>query len=191
MIMLAGAYLLLSPQYLLAAELLFKATPDQRTIDVWIDPQSKELNVVEGTIKFSGPATEGLVVQIENGESILPIWPTPPLYNEDNNVIEFVGGVPGGFTNEGLIFRLKISPTTFGDLEIEYVDGAVYLNDGAGTKEVIASEKFVVNVNEAEAGRSNNDSSSSHTFAYVIIILLMIGGGVVILKYVFKKSYAQ
>jgi hypothetical protein len=188
--MVLGAFFLLCPQYLLAAELLFKAAPDQRTIEVWVDPQSKELNVVEGTIKFSGPATDGLIVQVENGHSILPIWPTPPLYNENDKAIEFVGGVPGGFSNEGLIFKLIISPTTFGDLEIEYVDGAGYLNDGAGTKEEIASQKFVVTLNEAEADRSNNDSSRSHTFAYVIIILLVIGGGVVIFKYVFKKRYA-
>lgn len=190
--MLLVLSLLLTPQYLRAAELLFKAAPDQKTIEVWVDPQSKEMNVVEGTIKFSGAAADGLVVQVENGQSILPIWPTPPLYNKDNKVIEFVGGVPDGFTNEGLIFRLKLFPTKSGDLEIDFVDGAGYLNDGLGTKEVIVSEKFVVNLNETEADRTNTDQSSSHQFAYVIIILLMIaGGGVVVLKYVFKKSHTQ
>ncbi len=183
--------LFLVPQYVRAAELLFKAASDQKTIEVWVNPQSKEMNVVEGTIRFSGPAADGLMVHVENGQSILPIWPNSPLYNENSQTIEFVGGVPNGFTTEGLLFRLKLYPTKTGTLEIDYVDGAGYLNDGVGTKEAITSETFMVDLNEAEGEGLGNDSSGSLKFAYATIILLVIVCGFVILRYVFKKSRTQ
>ena len=183
--------MLLIPQHVRAAELLFKATHDQKTIEVWVNPQSEDLNVVEGTIKFSGPAAEGLTAQVENGQSILPMWPTPPLYNRDSQTIEFVGGVPDGFTTEGLLFILKLSPTKLGDLEIDYVEGAGYLNDGLGTKVAITSDTFTVTQNEVGSDQSRDDFSDSRTFAYATIILLVIVCGVVILRYVFKKSYTQ
>jgi hypothetical protein len=190
-IMLLMSPMLLIPQHVRAAELLFKATHDQNTIEVWVDPQSKEINVVEGAIKFSGGATDGLIVHVENGQSILPMWPTPPLYNRDSQTIEFVGGVPDGFTTEGLLFRLKLSPTKLGDLEIDYVDGAGYLNDGLGTKVAITSDTFTVTQNEVGSDQSRDDFSDSRTFAYATIILLVIACGAVILRYVFKKSYTQ
>lgn len=75
-----------APFKLFAAEVTFKALPHTASVDgttvveVRIDPESKKLNVVEGTLTLSGPASENLSVQIENGQSILPIWPTAPQY---------------------------------------------------------------------------------------------------------------
>lgn len=183
--------LLLTPQYLWAAELLFKVAPDQKTIEVWVDPQSKEMNVVEGTIQFSGFASEGLLAQVENGQSILPVWPTPPLYDEDNKAIEFVGGVPNGFNVEGLLFRVKLSPAMSGDLIVAYEDGAGYLNDGNGTKEVITSEPLKMTMRGEGESEMGKDLSGPTTFTYATIILLIGVIGFVIFRYVFKRNHKQ
>lgn len=180
-------FLMLVPQSIFAAELYFKASPNNDFVDVRIDPQSKNLNVVEGEVKFSGSATEGLVVQVENGQSILPIWPTPPHYDADKKSIIFTGGVPNGFNIEGLLFRLRFSPVSSGNLNISY-EGNAYLNDGKGTKDDVSSKYLEININ-----KNGYDKKTSNFVIpkYVIITLLAIAVFVFIYKYVFKKKNKQ
>ncbi len=189
------------PQQVFAAELLFEQSSDGQAIEVRVNPQSKEMNVVEGTIQFSGPGSDGLSVQIENGHSIFPIWPTPPQYDENTKSIMFVGGVPNGFSEEGLLFRLQLSQTIPGDLQIAYVDGVGYLNDGQGTTETISSQSLAIhvdtNVETSEMPADTDDvstisadASPSNKSKYVTIILLGVVVGIVV-RYVFKKKYKQ
>jgi hypothetical protein len=182
---------ILIPEQAFSAQLLFNVSPDPKVVEVRIDPQSKEMNVVEGTIKFSGAASDGLLVQIENGESILPIWPTQPQYDKKNKSITFVGGIPNGFMNEGLLLKLKLSLDIPGELIITYLDGNGYLNDGKGTKEFISSEPFKMYVEKEDFNKENKELPSINKFKYVIIILLLVTIIFIFFKYVFKKNFKQ
>ncbi len=188
---------LLTPQSTFAAELTFKNIPNTETagnttlVEVRIDPQSKSLNVVEGEIRFSGSASDGLSVQVENGHSILPLWPTPPQYDADKKSISFAGGVPDGFSSDGLLFYLRLSPTSYGDLDISYINGSAYLNDGEGTKETVSSKPLKIRIDKGGHQRVIGVSSNFVKIKYVIIILLMIAVLIVIFKYGFKKKNKQ
>lgn len=182
------------PQSLFAAELKFKTIPDAETdgkatlVEIRIDPQSKKLNVVEGDIKFEGISSENLSVQVENGQSILPIWPTPPQYDKDKKSISFTGGIPGGFDTEGLLFRLRLLPSVSGILNISYINSNAYLNDGKGTKEQVTSEPFDINI---DINRQNRVDEKGFTFdknKYAIIIVLILVVLAIILKYALKKN---
>lgn len=182
------------PQIIFAAELKFKVIPntdskDKATlVEINIDPQSKKLNVVEGEIKFAGAGSENLFVQVENGQSILPIWPTPPQYDKDKKTISFTGGVPGGFDKEGLLFRLRLSPSVSGMVNISYINGNAYLNDGKGTKESVSSEPFDINIDINKQNQKDEKGFTSNKNKYAIIILSVVFVLVIILKYVFKKN---
>lgn len=174
---------MLIPQSILAAELMLKVLPNSETIEVRIDPQSKNINVVEGALEFSGTASDGLSVYVENGQSILPIWPTPPLYDRDNKRIDFTGGIPNGFDSEGLLFRLRLLPAAAGELNIVYSNGSAYLNDGMGTKEAISSEPFKINIAGDGLITANEGSFNLDKYYYAIIILTLVA----VLFFVFKK----
>jgi hypothetical protein len=162
-----------------AAELNFKVIPskigDKETVvEVLIDPQSKILNVVEGVISFLGPATENLSVQIENGNSILPLWPTPPQYEPNEKTISFTGGVPDGFDDEGLLFIMRLSSPVVGDLDISYTDGYAYLNDGQGTKENIFSQPLKLNLNQSNDSDVKKENLFFNQNKYVILLLILM-----------------
>lgn len=173
------------------ASLSFVVSANRDFVEVRIDPRTKEMNVVEGVIKFSGPTVEDLLVQVENGESILPIWPVSPQFDKENKSISFVGGVPNGFKSEGLLFRLRLQSSKSGNLTISYVNGNGYLNDGKGTKEEVISQPLKIYLDENDLGKINEDSSSLNKNNYAIIILLTVIILFVILRYVFKKYYKK
>lgn len=183
-------FLIFVPQSILAAELYFKTYTNNDFIEVRIDPQSKTLNVVEGEIKFSGPASSDLLVQVENGQSILPIWPIAPHYDADKKSIIFTGGMPNGFDNEGLLFRLRLSPTYSGKLDISY-EGVAYLNDGKGTMEDVSSENFEISVGKNMESKPQRETFDFIKYKYVKIILFIVAVLIFIYKYGFKKNQTQ
>lgn len=186
-------FLLLTPKGIFAAELTFKVIPNTGSsdnmalVEVRIDPESKRLNVVEGIIEFSGTALDGLTVQIENGQSILPLWPVSPQYIESEKAIHFTGGIPDGFNKEGLLFRLKLSSVTSGNLDISYINGNAYLNDGKGTKESVSSNSLSIHLDKTEYDQVTGIYSRYKQFKNGIIILLVIVVAFIILRYGYKK----
>lgn len=139
-----GVLMLLAPHVLFAAQLTFKTVPHTAAgggatvVEVRIDPQSHEVNAVEGVINFQGAASDALSVNVETGGSVLALWPTPPRYLSGEKAIRFVGGVPNGFHEEGLLFRLRLSSSLAGgEAIVSLIDGVAYLNDGKGTAEAI------------------------------------------------------
>ncbi len=181
-----------STKSVLAAEVIFQPVrgggADGVTIvEVRIDPESKRLNVVEGIVQFSGSNINDILVQVENGESILPMWPNPPQYDREARAIRFTGGVPDGFDSEGLLFKVKLSSPELRTLALSYQDGAVYLNDGKGTKEPVTSKSIEITIGEkketSEGELLQNFSAKSYG-----IIILFISLLVVIYKYGFKKN---
>lgn len=164
---MVGLCILLMPHSAFAAQLIFQTIPnnvvgDETTIvDVRVDPQSENLNVVEGTISFQGTATDKLSVDVETGGSVLTLWPTSPSYDPSGKSIRFTGGVPGGFDQEGSLFRLRLSSSISGNVMISWAGGSVYLNDGKGTKEAISAQPVNINLKEQSAGSINISSSDT------------------------------
>lgn len=167
------------PQSIFAAELIFKIVPNTKAgdstmiIEVRIDPESKEMNVVDGTIGFSGTISDNLSVQIENGQSILPLWPTPPEYIQSEKAIRFVGGIPGGFNNEGLLFRMRLIAPGSGNLVV-FFNGIGYLNDGKGTRENISYEPLDVSFDKNGNSKLVDTTSGFKGLKSVIIMLLIV-----------------
>lgn len=189
--------LMLIPQGLFAAELTFQVIPNTEVSDttilleVRIDPQSKTLNVVEGDIQFSGTASDNLSVEVENGESILPLWPTPPQYDADKKSVSFTGGVPSGFDSEGLLFRLHLSPTVPGALVISYMNGNAYLNDGKGTNEFVSSKSLDITIGQDVQDTMHEASSNGTAYTYGMILISVIAVLIVIFKFGLRKNVKQ
>lgn len=160
-----GTLALLTAANAWAADLNFKLIPstDQSAlIEVRLDPLAKKLNVVEGTIAFQGDNLEKLGVKVESGGSLLLIWPTPPQYSASEKVIRFAGGVPSGFNNEGLLFRLRLTSAVAENISISWANGTAYLNDGQGTPEPISARPLSVNLTE-QSGTTGTEVSPDQT----------------------------
>ncbi|QQG53010.1 MAG: hypothetical protein HY931_02130 [Candidatus Falkowbacteria bacterium] len=148
-----GLFVLLQPQVILAAQLIFKLAPNTidggaTLVEVYLDPQSKKVNVVEGIISFQGTDISGLSVGTETGGSVLKLWPTPPTYSAGSQTVRFAGGVPQGFDQTGLLFRLRLASTASSSISVLWSGGMAYLNDGQGTQENIFARSITVNLDK-------------------------------------------
>ena len=159
------ATVILLPQSLFASKISFVVVPNTVTTDrativeVRIDPNSKDLNVVEGSIGISGTSASNLNVDIETGGSVLTIWPIQPKYIADKKIISFAGGVPGGFNHDGLLFRTRLSSSVSGSVKVSWVDGMSYLNDGKGTKDPVSSNFTDINLSKEDISNINKVST--------------------------------
>ncbi len=177
------------PRIVQAAELTVKALAGDGLLEVRVDPQSQDLNVIEGTLLFSGEASEGLDVQVENGHSVLSLWPVPPRYEADTKSIQFVGGVPQGFRTEGLLFRVRIAPQVAGTLKIALQGGNSYVNDGRGTIETLSSAPLELQVNANGAMSIAEDIPRSKSSVYGILIVFILILGYALYYYGFTKKH--
>jgi hypothetical protein len=189
-----GLKLFFLPQNIFAAELNFKILSDKsldsasKVVEVRIDPKGKMLNVIDGVISFDGSGSDNLYVQVENGNSILSLWPTPPIYDKDSKSIHFIGGIPNGFDKEGLLFVLKIDQKSAGDLSVLFSNGFAYLNDGKGTQENISSSPLAINGNLVKTGKVFEINKKIINIKDVIIILSVIVIAIFTIFYVYKKN---
>jgi hypothetical protein len=152
LLLLSSLFVLLLPQRIFAAQLFFQlaanSSPDDKAaiVEVRVDPESKLLNVVEGVILFQGENLDQTSVVVETGGSILSIWPTPPKYSSEEKTIRFAGGTPGGFNQDGLLFRLRLSSPVPDNIKITLIGGNAYLNDGQGTKDPLFNKSLAINL---------------------------------------------
>lgn len=175
-VIVSSAYLLCANS-VSAAQLAFKLVPNSNDADsatlveVRLDPQMKDLNVVEGVIKFQGEVAERMSVDIETGGSALTLWTTAPLYSSGEQAIRFAGGVPGGFSQESLLFRLRLSSAAAGEATISWIGGAAYLNDGQGTKENVFAKSTAISFLASEPDLVPVESldNAAPSFQYVDI----------------------
>jgi hypothetical protein len=160
-----------------AAELVFKVVPnpladDSATIvEVRLDPQTKNLNVVEGVIKFQGEAAEKLSVGIETGGSALTLWTSAPQYSSAEKALRFAGGVPDGFNQESLLLRLRLVSPSAGVASISWIGGMAYLNDGQGTKENIFAKSITISFSPSDSVPPSSEplDKAAPNFQYVDI----------------------
>lgn len=154
----------LIPRSIFASELIFKLIPNTeveekiQTIEVRIDPQSKNLNVVEGTINFESNILDKTIVDIETGGSVLTIWTKKPEYLQNEKIISFAGGSQVGFDKESLLFRIKISSNISGNLIILSTNSKAYLSDGLGTIDEIPISSININLEKTDTNLLNRGS---------------------------------
>lgn len=158
----------LSPLYVHAVEVYFKVVPNEVLgdeaviVEAYIDPQSTKINAVEGIVRLEprgGTAFSSVVV--ETGGSVLSWWPVLPTYSKDGGVIRFTGGLPNGFNETGLLFRMRLFASHEGTLIVSWIGGAAYRNDGAGTREDISARSLAVSVLRGVPNQINAASRDS------------------------------
>lgn len=169
----------LSPLYAHAAEVYFKVVPsgvpgDEAVIvEAYIDPQSTKINAVEGIVRLEptgGTALSSVVV--ETGGSVLSWWPVLPTYSKkDEGVIRFTGGLPNGFNETGLLFRMRLFASHEGTLTVSWIGGAAYRNDGAGTREDISARSLAVSVARGVPNQINAASRDSTPPSFDTIVI--------------------
>ncbi|MFZ2151894.1 MAG: hypothetical protein WAV09_02160 [Minisyncoccia bacterium] len=178
-----GLLTLFLPQNIFAAQLSYKVIPNnvagdtREVVEVRIDPEGKNVNVVEGTVSFGGVNTDSLLVDVSTDGSVFTIWPTEPSYNREGKSIQFVGGTPEGLTKEGLLFTMRLSSTVTGNVDISWSGVKTFLNDGNGTEESTSVKSLSVNLSASKEAVENNTSSVFPGFNFtksVTIILLII-----------------
>ncbi len=194
-VVVIGFFVLCVPQSIFAAQLSYKVVPnngvgDTKTVvEVRIDPEGKNINVVEGTVSFGGINAGSLVVDVSTDGSVLTIWPTEPSYNREGKSIQFVGGTPEGLTNEGLLFTMRLSSTATGNVDISWSGVKTFLNDGNGTEESTSVKSLSLNLNASEEATENNTSGifSGFNFTKSVTIIILIIILLVTFIYGYKK----
>lgn len=112
--------------------------------DVRIDPEGECINTVKVDLGFSKEVLE--IIDFITGNSILTLWLQTPKINQEEGLISFIGGIPGGYCGAlpgepgepnllgKIIFRAKeIGGEPF-SAEAKFLESSeVLLNDGLGT----------------------------------------------------------
>lgn len=105
---------------------------DSFIVEVILDTEDEEVNTVGTNLIFPSDLLE--VINLSKGGSILTLWVKEPSFSEENKLIQFQGGVPGGFGGEGLIGKVFLKAKKLGTAKINFSsDSQVLLHDGRGT----------------------------------------------------------
>ncbi len=130
-------------------------TGDIFSATIRIDNEDECVNAVEVNLKFPKDILEA--VDFQDGESILVFWVKRPEIKNDEGMISFIGGIPGGYCgklrdNSGftnilgkIIFKIRgtdAEQTRGIDAELEFLDSKVLVNDGVGTEAVVATKNL-------------------------------------------------
>ena len=129
---------------------------DTFLVEVRIDVEDKCINVVDVNLSFSQDILKA--VNFSRGNSILTLWLKEPLIDQNQGLISFTGGIPGGYcgilpgdpgkTNllGRIIFQVK-ETNQEQTAKIEFLDTSqVLLNDGLGTPAKLTSRGAIFTV---------------------------------------------
>ena len=152
-IILLAAGFALFPTFTLAAVLYLEPSQgeyqpgDNFIINVRIDTEGECINTVEANLSF--PKDILRVADFSQGKSIITLWVKPPEINQEEGLVSFSGGIPGGYcgiipgdpetTNllGKIIFRVPgmiVGGAPEALIKIEILETSqVFLNDGLGT----------------------------------------------------------
>lgn len=117
---------------------------DTFIVEARIDPKGECVNAIEADLSFSNNILEA--VDFSEANSILTAWVKTPKINQDDGLVGFIAGIPGGFCGSlpgdpgqpnllgRIIFRAKYSLGGRTSAKIEFLNNSqVLLNDGFGT----------------------------------------------------------
>jgi hypothetical protein len=161
---IAGGVMLFLPLSAFAAQVYFKVVSntvigdEAAIVEAYIDPQTTDLNVIEGIVSLQNTKADISSVVVETGGSVLTLWPVMPAYDKHEQIIRFTGGAPEGFNQEGLLFRMRIFASQPEVSMVSWVGGAAYKHDGAGTKIPISARSLTVSLAQ---GKPNQISPAS------------------------------
>ena len=100
-------------------------------VEARLDTEKQNINTIEAKIIYPIDTLE--IADISDGGSIISLWPEAPKIKDGE--INFVGGIPNGFTGDGKIFSVIFKSKKIGDATLSWSgDSKILLNDGAGSE---------------------------------------------------------
>ncbi|MCK9186853.1 cohesin domain-containing protein [Candidatus Gracilibacteria bacterium] len=154
------------PGIIFASEIVFSplsvtvAKGEFVKINVYVLPGEDRINAAEGKIIF--PNNLLSVSKISYGNSILSFWPQIPAEKE-NGVISFSGVTPGGYdvgSGRGLLFSVIFKGEGEGRANLEFKDGLVLKDDGAGTATLLKLGNGNIIITKQSIGGESKESSA-------------------------------
>jgi len=131
-------FLLLTVLPSFAAEYSFYLRPQhvgigqQAEMNLFLDTQGETINALEGEVIL--PSELITVDEIRYGNSIVPLWLSPPRV-EENGVLSFAGMIPGGYnSSQGLIMSILFNANMAGNGIFELNSAKILKHDGLGTE---------------------------------------------------------
>ncbi len=103
-------------------------------LSIILDTKSIAVNTIETELFF--PSNKLQLASPSVGQSIIQLWPTPPVFSNRDGRIYFIGGIPspGINTSQGVVLTLTFRVIAPGDAEIRFGEKTrVLANDGKGT----------------------------------------------------------
>lgn len=126
---------------------------------LYIDTDGQKINVIEAKINFNQDSLE--VVDVIKGSSVIELWMGEPIVSNENGSIKFTGGIPGGYSGEGVILKIIFKAKKTGSYELNLSDIKTLLNDGKATEDEIIFLGSNLNVVEKSGGAINVEVKSN------------------------------
>ncbi|MFH1451003.1 MAG: cohesin domain-containing protein [bacterium] len=102
-------------------------------VELRLNTEGEEINALETKIMFPVEILE--VVDTNLGGSVLTIWPKEPTFSNSSGEISFIGGMPKGFSGDGLLAKIIFRAKSIGSANLKFTENSqALLNDGNGTK---------------------------------------------------------
>lgn len=111
-------------------------------IDFFVSAEQNPINAISGQLII--PTEYISVKEILIGESGINLWIEKPELK--NNIIDFSGIVPNGFTGKINIFSLIIKAENIGNIQINSSNLRALLNNGIGTDDNVSASKLAIDI---------------------------------------------
>jgi len=102
---------------------------------LYIDTEDQKINTVASKIIFDQDILEA--VDVITGNSVIELWMGEPVISNKNGSIEFAGGIPGGYSGEGVVLKVIFKAKKTGGGNLYLSDTKIFLNDGVATEDEI------------------------------------------------------
>ena len=115
-------------------------------VSIFLDTEGKDVNTVKVSLEF--PPDKLQLVSPSLGKSIVGVWMSQPVFDNQRGVIEFMGGIPNGINvSNGLIAKMTFRARGVGRAHLRFgSDSRVLLNDGLGTDDLNNTHNGVYNL---------------------------------------------
>lgn len=127
---------------------------DEVNVNFLVDSQGKNINAVQGIVRFSGSVVQ--LSSVDRTGSALNFWVEDPNISNNSGTMSFTGGVSQGVSGSALkILSMKFKVTGAGSSDITFSDGIVTSDDGLGTNVLNTVNKIsIIASTETVAGAS-------------------------------------
>lgn len=124
---------------------------DTFLVEIQLDSQGEYLNAVEVSLAFDPEFLQ--VKDFSQGNSILTLWVKEPTFSNEDGLIYFTGGIPGGYQGvNGVLGKIVFQAKKQGQGQVQFQNSSqVLLNDGLGTQAVLETRGAVFNILAGES----------------------------------------